>query len=98
MRTLLGNQSILISSGYRCPELNAAVGSSRTSTHMVGMAADLTSPPLTALEICRMIEASPLIYDQLISKFDWVHFAIGPQQRRQVLTYYGNGYTEGLPA
>ena len=69
VRTLLGNQSILISSGYRCPELNAAVGGSTTSAHMVGMAADLTSPPLTPLEICRMIEASPLTFDQLIYEF-----------------------------
>lgn len=30
-----------VTSGYRCPELNKAVGGSRTSAHMTGYAADI---------------------------------------------------------
>ena len=32
---------IRVNSGYRCPELNKAVGGSKTSVHMLGYAADL---------------------------------------------------------
>ena len=34
---------IYVTSGYRCPELNARVGGSKTSYHLRGMAADITS-------------------------------------------------------
>lgn len=34
-------QPISVSSGYRCPALNKAVGGSSTSVHMIGYAADL---------------------------------------------------------
>ena len=32
---------IIVTSGYRCPELNARVGGARTSYHLRGMAADI---------------------------------------------------------
>ena len=35
---------VVISSGYRCPELNAAVGGSKTSQHMKAQAIDFTCP------------------------------------------------------
>lgn len=38
------NTPVLISSGYRCPELNKAVGGSKTSNHTYGYAADLQIP------------------------------------------------------
>jgi zinc D-Ala-D-Ala carboxypeptidase len=98
VRALFGNRAVIISSGYRCEALNEAVGGSSTSAHMLGMAADIVSPPPSPLDLCRLIEGSDIAFDQLIFEFDWVHFAIGPQNRRQVLTYNGNGYTEGLPA
>lgn len=34
-------EPIIISSGYRCPQLNAAVGGSKTSQHMKGEACDI---------------------------------------------------------
>lgn len=37
----LGNPAIRISSGYRSPELNKAVGGVKTSAHVEGYAADL---------------------------------------------------------
>ena len=33
--------SIIVTSGYRCPELNARVGGVKTSYHLRGMAADI---------------------------------------------------------
>lgn len=51
---------ISISSGYRCIELNAAVGSSAGSDHVRGCAADITAPTFgTPLEICRAL--APLV-------------------------------------
>ena len=44
VRSLLGNLPILISSGYRSPELNRAVGGSKSSQHMLAQAVDFTCP------------------------------------------------------
>lgn len=38
---------IMVSSGYRCPELNQAVGGVPNSQHLTGEAADIILPPLT---------------------------------------------------
>jgi uncharacterized protein YcbK (DUF882 family) len=43
MRRKLGH-GMGITSGYRCPKHNAAVGGARDSQHMYGRAADLTVP------------------------------------------------------
>ena len=45
IREQLG-RDIIVLSGYRSPELNAAVGGSRTSQHVVGEAADGTATDL----------------------------------------------------
>ena len=37
-------QPIIVSSGYRCPQLNTAVGGVRNSQHTTGQAADLAAP------------------------------------------------------
>lgn len=38
---------VIISSGYRCPALNRAVGGVSNSQHLTGEAADIILPPLT---------------------------------------------------
>lgn len=38
----LGNPAISVNSGYRCNELNKAVGGSSTSAHLTGYAADIS--------------------------------------------------------
>ena len=40
LRTLL-KTSMTVTSGYRCPALNAAIGSSKRSQHLLGQAADI---------------------------------------------------------
>lgn len=79
---------IFVSSGYRSPEVNKAVGGSPTSAHVQGFAADFISPGFgTPLKICRTIECSPLHFDQLILEFgQWVHISFDPRNRREVLT------------
>lgn len=44
LRALLGPCPLTVTSGYRCPDLNARVGGSPTSQHLTGQAADLQLP------------------------------------------------------
>ena len=44
VRTLLGDRPMRISSGYRSPTLNRAVGGSTNSQHVLGEAVDFTCP------------------------------------------------------
>ena len=102
VRALLG-APILISSGYRSPEVNAAVGGSANSAHCRGLAADFISPRYgSPLEICTALAASDIVFDQLIFENSWVHLSIAPTMRRQVLTaHFDKGrvrYTAGLAA
>jgi len=101
IRTILGAKPIIISSGYRGPELNKAIGGSTTSAHMVGLAADFTCPGYgTPLDICHalMPHLNELHIDQLIYEYDsWVH--VGMSQgtpRHQTLTINNNGTQSGI--
>ncbi|MEN9626857.1 MAG: hypothetical protein RJA10_83 [Pseudomonadota bacterium] len=61
VRTLLGNVPIRISSGYRSPALNKAVGGSKNSAHMKGLAVDFTAPRLgTVLQTAKAIASATL--------------------------------------
>ncbi len=73
------NCPLYISSGYRSPALNKAVGGSRNSTHMTGLAADFEAPaygtPKIVFDRLR-VSKDQLGYDQLILEFPpdgWVH-------------------------
>lgn len=71
------NRPITISSGYRCKELNQAVGSSETSQHRLGCAADFKVKGMTPDAVVRAIIESDIQYDQLIREFDsWVHISV----------------------
>ena len=90
VRALLNHRAILISSGYRSPELNQAVGGSATSDHCKGLAADFICPSYgTPNDIVRAIAASGLSFKQVIREFDrWVHLSIpeeGQEPRKQAL-------------
>lgn len=107
VRDLLGGKPITVSSGYRCPAVNKAVGGAENSAHLDGYAADFICPSFgTPLEICRAIEASQIGFDQVINEgahgnsLGWVHISVAPGMRRQVLTAtFANGkaqYSTGL--
>jgi zinc D-Ala-D-Ala carboxypeptidase len=90
-----------ISSGYRSPKLNAAIGGSPSSAHIFARAADFTVQGMTPYEVCCAIKSSGIIYDQLILEFDqWVHVGIsekGVKPRMQDLTIRkGTGYLSGI--
>ena len=71
---------VMISSGYRSPELCIAIGSKITSQHATGNAADLEVPGVDNKELAVWIKEN-LEYDQLILEFyrdgepdsGWVH-------------------------
>lgn len=89
------NTPVLISSGYRCPELNKAVGGSKTSNHMYGYAADLQIPDITTGRERFTWIKDNCQFDELIwehstptSKDYWIHVAIRRigQNRQKVVT------------
>jgi hypothetical protein len=104
VRTELGQVPILISSGYRCPALNKAVGGATQSAHVAGRAVDFTAPRFgTPLIICQHLAKSTLPFDQLIYEnthgITWVHLGIAEEKvapRRQVLTIDRHGTRGGL--
>lgn len=90
---------ILISSGYRSPKVNRAVGGSKTSAHMAGFAVDFICPGFgTPLDVCRAILVAGLKFDQLIEEGTWVHISFDPRARQMVLTKAGSGFVRGLAA
>lgn len=100
VRSLLG-VPLMISSGYRCPALNIAIGGAANSAHMFGMAADFTAVGHTPLETCLRIAASKIIFDQCIHEFNaWTHLAyahpLDRDTRQQLLTVDAKGTRRGL--
>ena len=101
---------ILISSGYRSPALNIAIGGSKTSQHCYGMAADIEILGVDNCSLCQWIQEN-LDYDQLILEFHnhaegpnsgWVHVSFNRDgNKRQNLTAsIKNGrtrYQNGFP-
>lgn len=80
VRRILGDKPILISSGYRSPAVNSAVGGSKNSKHMEGLAVDFSCPGFgTPKQICKKLEPQmrELGIDQLIHEYDtWVHLGL----------------------
>lgn len=92
-RAIVGR--LLVTSGYRCPALNRAVGGAKTSAHMDGRALDLVPLDLDLREAFTRIAQSGTAFDQLIWEFGrWIHLGGAPhavEPRRQILAYYAPG-------
>lgn len=101
VRTMLGDKPILVSSGYRSPAVNAAVGGSKSSAHTSGLAVDFSCPGFgTPKAICKKLEPhmKDLGIDQLIHEFDsWVHLGLtGGDPRHMALTIDSKGTRHGF--
>ena len=80
---------VMISSGYRSPELCIAIGSKITSQHATGNAADLEVPGIDNKILATWIKEN-LEYDQLILEFyrdgepdsGWVHVSWNSDKNR----------------
>jgi len=99
VRALLG-KPIVVSSGYRSPAVNKAVGGSVTSAHTQGYAVDFICPGFgDPLAVCKAIAASDIRFDQLIEELGrWVHVSFEPRLRGQIKTYRAGVYRLGLAA
>jgi zinc D-Ala-D-Ala carboxypeptidase len=99
VRSLLGHV-LDISSGYRCPALNEAVGGAATSQHCEGRAVDFECPAYgSPAEVAQAIAGSDIAFDTLILEYGrWVHLSFSPEARRRVMSIYedGKGYRDGL--
>jgi zinc D-Ala-D-Ala carboxypeptidase len=85
VRALLGHP-ITVSSGYRSPTLNRAIGGSENSAHCLGYAADIKCWKFgTPDEIVRKIKDSGILYDQLLCEGTWVHVSFAPAMRQITL-------------
>lgn len=86
VRALVGGP-IVVSSGYRSPAVNKAVGGSASSAHVHGLAADITSPILDPKRLAIVIRDGGIEFDQLIYEGTWVHIGLSAgAPRKEVLT------------
>jgi len=103
-------KGVKVNSGFRHPNVNAAVGGSRTSDHTRGMAADIEIPGVPNHELAEWVKSN-LSYTQLILEFytrgvpdsGWVHVSYDPTNlKKQDLTAVKEGgktvYLPGLHA
>lgn len=85
---------IIVTSGYRSPELNKAINGSATSQHVLGQAADIDTPSRIENKrlfdmIKEMISDGKISVGQLIYEYgddtgpDWVHVSLG--NKNQIL-------------
>jgi zinc D-Ala-D-Ala carboxypeptidase len=99
---------VIVTSGYRSPAVNKAIGGSATSQHSNGEAADIEIMGLSNHDLAVWIRNN-LVFDQLILEFfqlgvpnsGWVHVSYKlNNNRRQVLTAVKEGnrtvYKPGL--
>ena len=92
LRDALG--PIRISSGYRNPSLNRAIGGSSKSQHCKGEALDLQfwkNGEMCNEEIYKWILDSDIEFDQMINEFGfaWIHVSLKKKgNRKQILEAY----------
>lgn len=94
VREIIG-KPMIITSGYRCPELNKAIGGALTSQHIFCEAIDFVVKGLRPEDIFNRIVTSDLKYNQIIiernkSGSQWVHISIGSY--KQKLKFDGKQY------
>ena len=92
VRLVLGNKPINITSGYRNPAVNRAVGGVPNSDHANGLAVDFHCYGFGSdYDVANAIANSDLQFDQLIYEVSlhggtWVHLGFGPRMRRDIFT------------
>ena len=100
------DKAITITSGYRSEALCEAIGSKKTSQHAKGQAVDFEINGVPNIKIAYWLKNN-VDFDQLILEFynpddpagGWVHVSYNEKgaNRKQVLTYDGKRYENGLP-
>ena len=100
------DKPITVTSGYRSEALCEAIGSKKTSQHAKGQAVDFEIAGVPNIQIAYWLQNN-VDFDQLILEFynkddpagGWVHVSYNEAgaNRKQVLTYDGKSYENGLP-
>jgi hypothetical protein len=84
---------VLVSSWYRSPVVNKAVGGAATSQHLTGQAADINVHGVSVDDVFNWIAfESGIKFDQVIHEFgSWVHVSISAKPRGERLKAYRKG-------
>ena len=100
------SKPVTITSGYRSEALCEAIGSKKTSQHALGQAVDLEIFGVPNIQTAYWLQNN-VDFDQLIMEYfdpedpagGWVHISYheSGSNRKQVLTFDGKKYSEGLP-
>lgn len=79
------DKPIIITSGYRCNQLNKAVGGVRDSQHLTGRAADIIVKEMSTEDLYNFIENN-FEFEQLIIEHikgkNWVHVSWNSESKR----------------
>ena len=98
------DKPIIITSGFRSEELCEAIGSKKTSQHAKGQAVDFEIAGVSNLAVALWL-TNNVDFDQLILEYwtgeansGWIHCSfVEGSNRKQVLTYSGKEFINGLP-
>lgn len=89
------NGPMIISSGFRCDELNKAVGGAKSSAHRFFRAIDFIPKGQDLDEVYAKLQLAPLVYKQLIKEQNgnkrWIHISMGFEKEN--LIYKDGKYT-----
>ena len=93
VRAFLG-RPMIITSGYRCTELNKRVGGSASSQHLKAQAIDFVPSQMKLEDAFGLLMASQLVYGQLIIEHskgkEWIHVSMG--DKKENLVYIDGKY------
>lgn len=98
----LGKPVLIVSGGgYRSARLNEAIGGSRNSDHLYGLAVDFIAPRYGSPHaICYALKDSAVRFNELILEFDqWVHISFphgNNVARSDTFTRRGNQLLKGI--
>ena len=86
LRDKLG-KPMIITSGYRCYQLNKAIGGATNSQHTKGQAVDFHVKGMTIQQLMEFVINSGVPFDQCINEHNqWVHISYRKgNNRRQIL-------------
>lgn len=84
LRAACGGKPMHVTSGFRCPKHNAAVGGASASLHLTGQAADVTCATLTPAEVQRIARGVPEVHGLGLGK-TFTHLDV--RGRRVVFRY-----------
>ena len=82
---------LIISSGYRCPEVNFLVGGKPTSQHLKGEAADVIYD--NPYELAKRIVELKLPFDQIGLYNTFVHISHKRDGNNRGMIFYNKGYS-----